>query len=416
MMFTAGETTEVPHETTTLIEAIVKEQVIETLVRCSETAARRGVRSISTDDLIFLYRHDRAKVSRLVNFLSWKDVRKTAKDSEEKTGAEAELPIEDGGQAALMNDPRVADGLKRNKKSKVKLPWDINSYFGVEIPERDDEEDQDEDELNRVLIERLRAADERTKDMTREEYVHWSECRQASFTFRKAKKFKDWAMVGHVTDGKPNDDVIDILGFLTCEIVVTLTQEALLVKQKEDKNMERSGENTQKGKKRKAIEMEDLDGADKENKNDGTTNKDDKVDKELDKDKDKGKANGKADSKTDSKSDAKNDKDDDKDDEDDDGGDEEDEEGGDDDGDGGADNNTQSEEQGSKKKKVVRRKRDKKEKKLEGLFKNADPDRTPLQPSHIREAYRVLKSKQTTRMKPMLLFSRRVVKSRLALI
>ena len=70
--------------------------------------------------------------------------------------------------------------------------------------------------------------------MTKDEYVFWSDCRQASFTFRKGKRFREWAGFGVVTDSKPNDDIVDILGFLTFEIVQTLTEEALKVKAAED--------------------------------------------------------------------------------------------------------------------------------------------------------------------------------------
>jgi transcription initiation protein SPT3 len=59
------------------------------LRQATELANRRGVRSISTADLIFLIRHDKAKVSRLKTFLSWKDVRKNVKDSDEKGGGDA---------------------------------------------------------------------------------------------------------------------------------------------------------------------------------------------------------------------------------------------------------------------------------------------------------------------------------------
>ena len=45
----------------------------------------------------------------------------------------------------------------------------------------------------------VRKADERTSDMTREEYVTWSEYRQASFTYRKGKRFREWAGFGIVT-------------------------------------------------------------------------------------------------------------------------------------------------------------------------------------------------------------------------
>src|SRR5256886_17491031 len=72
--------------------------------------------------------------------------------------------------------------------------------------------------------------------MTREEYVHYSECRQASFTYRKAKRFREWANMSAYIDMKPNDDIIDILGFLTFEMVSTLTETALKVKRDLDKD------------------------------------------------------------------------------------------------------------------------------------------------------------------------------------
>lgn len=105
--------------------------------------------------------------------------------------------------------------------------------------------------MNAATIARLKHADERTKNMTKDEYVHYSECRQASFTFRKAKRFRDWAGFGIVTDSKPNDDIVDILGFLTFEIVQTLTEEALKVKAEEDLTKSRNGETDAQSKKRK---------------------------------------------------------------------------------------------------------------------------------------------------------------------
>ena len=113
MMFVAGETGEPSVETTTLIEQIVHEQVYEMvssllpsdsrttelrseqLKRSTATATRRGSRTITQYDLFFLIRHDKAKTSRLKTFLSWKDVRKTARDSDDK-GADAADAADDG--------------------------------------------------------------------------------------------------------------------------------------------------------------------------------------------------------------------------------------------------------------------------------------------------------------------------------
>ncbi|KAK6085679.1 spt3 [Seiridium cupressi] len=252
MMYVSGETGEPSTETTFLIEEIVRQQVIEMLRNCTELAARRGARSIAINDLIFLIRDDAPKVSRLRTFLSWKDVRKNARDSDEK-GGDVELGVDDAGgpAGAMPGAGPVEEAAKKNKKAKVKLPWEPSSFYSQEVPELDDEEDEEEEELNFITLERLRKADERTKVMTREEYVTWSEYRQASFTYRKGKRFREWAGFGVVTDSKPSDDVVDILGFLTFEMVQTLTEEALKIKEQEDMWKERTGGESSSSKKRK---------------------------------------------------------------------------------------------------------------------------------------------------------------------
>ncbi|KAF2720087.1 SPT3, positive regulator of Ty transcription [Polychaeton citri CBS 116435] len=256
MMFVSGETADPAPETTSMIEGIVQQQVMVMLQRATILAARRGVRTISTDDLIFLIRHDKAKVSRLRTFLSWKDVRKSAKDSEDKGGGGDAQQLD---EFDLASDPTLGTGpsvgtrnSKANKKAKIGLPWDVSSFYSEQVPERDDEEDEEEEEMNAATLQRLKQADERTKGMNAEEYLHFSECRQASFTFRKGKRFREWAGFGVVTDSKPNDDIVDILGFLTYEIVTLLTEEALKVKQAEDMlKRESGGDEEKKGKKRR---------------------------------------------------------------------------------------------------------------------------------------------------------------------
>lgn len=254
-MFVSGETADPSAETTWVIEEIVRQQVIEMLVQCTSQAARRGSRSISTDDLLFLIRHDKAKTSRLRTFLSWKDVRKNVKTSDDKGGGDSGdfAAGDDPGAADVLSGP-VPDAGKKGKKAKIGLPWEVSSFYNETVPEREDEEDEEEEEMNFATLQRLKKADDRTKNMTKEEYVNWSECRQASFTFRKGKRFREWAGFGVVTDSKPNDDIVDILGFLTFEIVQTLTEEALKVKEAEDlckkDSVDGAGEITN-GRKRK---------------------------------------------------------------------------------------------------------------------------------------------------------------------
>lgn len=244
MMYVSGETGEVSPETTAMIEEIVRQQVIEMLRNCTELAARRGARTITINDLIFQIRDDAPKVSRLRTFLSWKDVRKSAKDSDEK-GGDADLGVADDPAGGVMpggaGPSGVEEAAKKNKKAKVKLPWEPSSYYSQEVPECEDDEDEEEEEMNSITLARLQKADDRTRVMTREEYVTWSEYRQASFTYRKGKRFREWAGFGIVTDSKPSDDIVDILGFLTFEMVQTLTEEAIKIKEHEDLWKERSG-------------------------------------------------------------------------------------------------------------------------------------------------------------------------------
>ena len=68
-------------------------------------ATRRGARYLSAEDLIFLIRHDRGKVNRLRTYLSWKDVRKHAKDSGGDGGGGVEVEtLEDGADGTLSYD------------------------------------------------------------------------------------------------------------------------------------------------------------------------------------------------------------------------------------------------------------------------------------------------------------------------
>lgn len=96
----------------------------------------------------------------------------------------------------------------------------------------------------------LQEADDATRQMTREEYQHYSDCRQASFTYRKgqpnisyilamklltcivllAKRFREFLNLPPHLDLKANDDTVDIVGFLAFEMVRSLTLAGLTVK------------------------------------------------------------------------------------------------------------------------------------------------------------------------------------------
>ncbi|KAF9238838.1 TFIID-18kDa-domain-containing protein [Melanogaster broomeanus] len=226
MMFVFGEIQDPNHETVNLVEDIVRGQLIELILQARALANRRGARYLTAEDLIFLIRHDRGKVNRLRTYLSWKDVRKHAKDGGGDGGAGVEVEnLEDGADDKLT---------AKAQKITIKLPWEISTIYSEVLRQSghqsDDEEDEDDIEAHEASIQRLKEADDATRQMTREEYQHYSDCRQASFTYRKAKRFKDFLNLPPQLDLKANDDTIDIVGFLAFEMVRSLTLAGLDVK------------------------------------------------------------------------------------------------------------------------------------------------------------------------------------------
>ncbi|VEU22951.1 DEKNAAC104267 [Brettanomyces naardenensis] len=270
MMFVSGETNDPPESTTELIEDIVRDQVVELMLQAQKTANARGQRAISPEDVIFMIRHDRAKVNRLRTYLSWKDVRKNAKDQENgEIGATGNDLMDDGaGGGNTGNGGRSGDAANSGtasggpetramtvkQKKSLRLPWELEFMFNEQplVTTEDAQDDVDEDEREALLAEmkRLKQNDERTKHMTQKEYVHWSDCRQASFTFRKSKRFREWCGMSQIAESRPNDDVIDILGFLTFELVCSITEEALKIKQAGNGN---SATHERKSKRRKYL-------------------------------------------------------------------------------------------------------------------------------------------------------------------
>lgn len=155
-------------------------------------------------------------------------------------------------QQKLLFSSFIAEKPGKMHRSIIKLSWELVNQFSdvfMKSSKEDDSEDEDEIEAYNDSIQRLKDADEITRAMTREEYVHYSECRQASFTYRKSKRFRDWAYMSSFIDVKPNDDIIDSLGFLTFEMVSSLTEGALQIKT--DLTALHKDESAAAGKKRK---------------------------------------------------------------------------------------------------------------------------------------------------------------------
>ncbi|TPX57573.1 hypothetical protein PhCBS80983_g03737 [Powellomyces hirtus] len=229
MMYVHGEVTEPRDDTTLVVEEIVRTQMIEIVVRAVQQAARRGSRFLVPEDVIFLIRHDRQKVNTLRTYLAFRDAQKSAKKSreanEDLAAAEAEADNE---------GPDSSSGIVRRK---IKFSWDLINHYGSVLEEDDEDEDDEDQQLADDMQQaRLREADAVTRKMTKEEYMYYSECRQASFVFKKAQRFRKWCEMGKYYENKPVGEINEILGFLGYEMVRKLTETALMVKREWDGN------------------------------------------------------------------------------------------------------------------------------------------------------------------------------------
>ncbi|KAI9018443.1 transcription initiation factor IID, 18kD subunit-domain-containing protein [Hyaloraphidium curvatum] len=247
MMFVFGEVAEPLPASSRLIEDIVRTQVTE-ILRCAIRSARSrgGVRAaLVAEDIIFLIRRDRQKLNRLRLFLGWKEVRKNVKDKEGRANdVSAEEMLDETLEGARDADwagsgPQAGSAQppsSRTSHRRIRFSWDpLGTYSGV-LGDMDEDEAGDEDrrEAYTDQMARLKAADEVTRTMTNEQYLFYSECRQASFTYKKAKRFKDWSSLSLHGGVKASVDVVETLGFLSYEVVSQLTETALAVKREWD--------------------------------------------------------------------------------------------------------------------------------------------------------------------------------------
>ena len=85
------------------------------ILQARSQALRRQSRVLAVEDLLFLIRHDRAKVARLRTFLSWRDVRAKVRESEQDDWE----PMEQ-----YQDGPLVAARLT------LGLPWEMESIYG----------------------------------------------------------------------------------------------------------------------------------------------------------------------------------------------------------------------------------------------------------------------------------------------
>lgn len=227
MMFTFGDVRDVLSGSSAFVEELVRSQLLDLLKRAAGVTVKRSSRSVSVEDILWLVRHDPLKKRRLSEFLRWRDVRKNIRDAEEETidaDVEDELPDSEGRTLAKGNtEPSLAAA-------------DVQAFESTDASDADSIDDR---AYRQETRQRLLEADRITRGMTRSAYVDYSECRQASFVFKKAKRFRDWLSLGDgvAADGsvvRVSEDAIEVLGYIAWEIVRRITVAGCAIRKKSE--------------------------------------------------------------------------------------------------------------------------------------------------------------------------------------
>lgn len=241
IMYTCGDVKQPNHDTAQLIEVLLH----DTLQRCLRTMAlqaiRRQSKTIGGDDLMFMMRRDGPKVARLREYLQWREVRKMSNSNSSQgtpsVGAEEPLLVDDvvgvgvgvDGNSIGTHSTSTSTPNTTTRRLKPRLPWSLSAVIiDHDLYSQSYSHDLDDptiDFIDNTLADdsRHRLADALTRSMSRAEYLEWTECRQASFTYKKSKKFREWLSPTTVTDYRVNDELLEMFGLLAFMFVEVFT-------------------------------------------------------------------------------------------------------------------------------------------------------------------------------------------------
>lgn len=173
------------------MESYIRTALTALIARAKAAAQRRtGLTSVkpTPEDYLFCLRESPGLVARLSDYLSWKDIRKKSSNREHQEDVAAVDGIEEVDIASIA----AGSSLDRFKQQQLKiaLHWDFNYVLADALSYFD--QGQVYFPGDAEWTERLRAMDELTQSMSREEYLAFSESRKASFTYNKGKRFKEF--------------------------------------------------------------------------------------------------------------------------------------------------------------------------------------------------------------------------------
>lgn len=220
IMYTSGDVKQPEAEAALCIEELVHDTLIRLLRTMALSAVRRGARTLSPEDLLFVLRHNSYALAKLREYLEWREIRKISQSSKEEE-------LEEVDQPSVIR-----------KRMSSRIPWCLSSLIDQELLNSAfaDTDEKILDAIDDVYPDNTRSKhiDSLTKAMSPGEYMEYSESRQSSsFTYKKSKKFREWLAPAASTDYRVSDEVLEMFGLVGFIIVESIVQCALMIKDRE---------------------------------------------------------------------------------------------------------------------------------------------------------------------------------------
>jgi len=234
MLYSFGDSRRPRLETAILVDDIVRQQLVEILLRATEASHLRGGNGVvGIEDVLFLLRKNPVKVQRFVKYFKVKDM-----------ALVSQIVVGGGGQQSVVGEN------KRAKRCRDFL-LSIDVEGGGVLTQALNEEIHDEVRLNR-----MKRRDRFTRILDERKYAEFTRARHISFlghNMRFAAKFREWVVTGikatptedsqtaAAAANDPNNSRIkmdrsglEALAYLAYETVGYIVEMALLVRHDAD--------------------------------------------------------------------------------------------------------------------------------------------------------------------------------------
>lgn len=232
MMYGCGDCPKPLQSTVKVVASVVQQQILLIAWRAEENAARRGSKTVSPRDIIFLMRKSPEKLQRLYKYLSVKEMKSKF------SGLSGSDFVDTPGDDMDGDVTNLLESARRTRQGNLRDLFTEMDVTGELL------ESLNKQSLDPIRLKREQRADGTSISLDPAGYLEFCNARRATFVNSKLsqQRFLEWVSLAIDTTqgliGEPSASLprlsgpaIDILAYLAKETVALLVDFALLVRQ-----------------------------------------------------------------------------------------------------------------------------------------------------------------------------------------